>query len=84
MYETVKANQLEAGMELCGLGELVKVTAWIDGFGKERLRLWFRGGKNVIAKPSRTFYARIKSKKSGPVILTDTPEYLQILRSLRK
>jgi len=84
MYETVKAEQLEAGMELCGLGRLTKVTAWVDRHGRERLRLWFDGGRNVISKPSRRFYARIKSKKSEPVILPGNPDYMQILRGLRK
>lgn len=84
MYETVKAERLEAGMDLCGLGKLVKVTAWMDTFGNERLRLWFGGGKSVISKPSRKFYARIMGKTTSPVILTENHKYLQILRGLRR
>ena len=87
MYETVTAENLEVGMQLCGLGKVKRIAVSMNGFGQERTRVWFEGGRNLFFQPSRKLYARIqkKQKQKNPWTLhSENPTLQRILRALRR
>lgn len=86
MYETVTAENLEVGMQLCGLGKVKKLGVGTDGWGQEQTRVWFEGGRNLFFPPSRKLYARIqkKQKKNPWTLHSDSPILQRILKGLRR
>jgi hypothetical protein len=85
MYETITAENLEVGMQICGLGKVKKLTVATDGWGREQARVWFEGGKNLFFAPNRKLYAKIQKKQKHPWTLrSDNPTLQQILRGLRR
>lgn len=87
MYDPVTAENLEVGMQLCGLGKVTKLTTCMDGNGRERTRVWFECGRNLFFPPSRKLYAKIQKKderKNPWTLQSDNPIYQRILRGLRQ